>query len=213
MKYFPTSSLLLLFFMAGCSTPNSDDHESENLPEEPTEFMKYAESLENISMPHYIDEWALYNIDYDGYQALTGQEEVSISKIDGHSDLYLVGSFAVTDSMIGLMLLESFEDTTFSSKEVFYIRTFSLSGDQVANLVYAEILSTDKHHVIEGVLNENIVTTEKYKYEFNNGAWTKIPEPIQIKQYTIQTDGKIIETGVFINTAPLEEDIGDINET
>jgi hypothetical protein len=200
--YKPVAILILslIFICTGCKEPGQDNAETgqQKKPVISASFIQFANQVQLLdSLPYSINEVDLQFIEYQSFLPLNMDTVKHYFKdVDKHADYYLVCKPIVSKHFTAMIILQSLLDTTlFTADERFFLNTYSPDGKLVSNLLFAASVTHDEKHFRSSgqVFPDWNITVEKYVYEFKNGAWMRLDEPIKAVYYEIDSLGKIEE--------------------
>lgn len=204
---------LLLIFTA-CQNSSSEQPSEPPVEEQKVDptFTQVVEHLpQQPQLPYEINEMGLRLIEHRNYHQVEADSvEDLLPTFNSEAKYYLVAMPVEKDNFSAMVWLESELDTLFNARETFYLVTYDPLGKKLADMIFAASISEDHTYKTTGTLYADLrIHTEKYEYEFKNGSWLKISEPVKVIDYQIDPNGMIREVDSEINT-DTEDDSSDM---
>ncbi len=189
---------LATLIISGCG--NQESTESDALTTS-SAFQIFADSLAMLESPFYVTEVDLQYLKHSKYLALDSSSlQLLISNRDQEAQYFLVGRMSIDSTFITIIILESKVDSMFNASERFLVNNYDVNGNILGSTEMSASITGNDHFIITGIINEDgLISTEKYQFLFENGEWEKVPEPIVIVQYMIDSSGAIKQSSVFMN--------------
>ncbi len=185
--------------LAACQNNPREKEPTGPGPEE-LAFAAFYDSIPAAPLPYFITEIDLQYLRHSDYRMLDSTAALYIPEMKQDAQYFGCARLPLDSSFVTLVLLESIVDSLFNATEHFLLNTYSKSGELISSIPFAGSETGEEHYKTTGILNEDgLVSTEKYKYLFENGAWEKVEQPVKIIQYQTDSTGHIRKTQTFLN--------------
>lgn len=210
MHIWRIAGVCMLLVLTACQQSSSESPKDEPptpVAVNPT-FVHLKEHVpQKPNLPYTINEVDLKMIQHRNYLAVKADSVLDyLPQHNPDANYYLVAMPIDESHYTALLWLESELDTLFNARESFFLVSYDPEGKQVAHIRFAGSVSEDKTFRTTGTLYaDKRIHTEKYEYEFRNGSWLKMAEPIKVVDYQIEANGMIREVDSEINVEPAND--------